>query len=116
MFCLRGSGTVPTSLAKPWLRTSLPSISPQVNSYNMLMISCSAAPQSIKDSNNIQPSCLIFWDKRDTICPLARLNSLSPRWHRTITTNCKALLVSLPVPTTMAEILSFLGLAGYIRA
>jgi hypothetical protein len=34
-FCLRGSGTVPTSLAKLWLGTSLPSISPRVDSSNM---------------------------------------------------------------------------------
>jgi hypothetical protein len=41
--------------------------------------------------------------------------SISPT-HRAITTDHKALLVSLPIPTTKAEILSFLGLVGYLRA
>jgi hypothetical protein len=41
--------------------------------------------------------------------------SISPT-HRAITTDHKALLVSLPVPTTKAEILSFLGLEGCLRA
>jgi hypothetical protein len=40
--------------------------------------------------------------------------SISPT-HKAITIDCKALLVSLSVPTTKAEILSFLGLAGYLR-
>jgi hypothetical protein len=34
-----------------------------------------------------------------------------PLTHKAITTDCKALLASLPAPTTKAEILSFLGLA-----
>jgi hypothetical protein len=38
--------------------------------------------------------------------------SISPT-HKPITLDCKALLASLPAPTTKAEILSFLGLAGY---
>jgi hypothetical protein len=41
--------------------------------------------------------------------------SISPT-HKAITTDHKALLVSLLVPTTKAEILSFLGLTGYLRA
>jgi hypothetical protein len=41
--------------------------------------------------------------------------TISPT-HKTITLDCKALLVSLPAPTTKAKILSFLGLAGYLRA
>jgi hypothetical protein len=41
--------------------------------------------------------------------------SISPT-HKTITIDPKALLVSLPSPTTKAEILSFLSLAGYLRA
>jgi hypothetical protein len=41
--------------------------------------------------------------------------SISPT-HKAITTDCKALLASLPAPTTKAEVLSFLGLAGYLRA
>jgi hypothetical protein len=41
--------------------------------------------------------------------------SISPT-HKAITIDCKALLVSLSAPTTKAEILSFLGLAGYLRA
>jgi hypothetical protein len=36
--------------------------------------------------------------------------------YKAITIDHKALLVSLPAPTTKAEILSFLGLAGYLRA
>jgi hypothetical protein len=36
--------------------------------------------------------------------------------HKAITIDHKALLASLPAPTTQAEILSFLGLAGYLRA
>jgi hypothetical protein len=41
--------------------------------------------------------------------------SISPT-HKAITIDHKALLVSLPVPTTKGEILSFLCLAGYLRA
>jgi hypothetical protein len=41
--------------------------------------------------------------------------SISPT-HKAITIERKALLASLPAPTTKAEILSFLGLAGYLRA
>jgi hypothetical protein len=41
--------------------------------------------------------------------------SISPT-HKAITIDHKALLASLPVPTTKAEVLSFLGLAGYLRA
>jgi hypothetical protein len=41
--------------------------------------------------------------------------SISPI-HKTITLDHKALLASLPVPTTKAENLSFLSLAGYLRA
>jgi hypothetical protein len=41
--------------------------------------------------------------------------SISPT-HKAITLDCKALLASLPAPTTKAEVLSFLGLAGYLRA
>jgi hypothetical protein len=41
--------------------------------------------------------------------------SISPT-HKAITIDHKALLASLPTPTTKAEILSFLGLAGYLRA
>jgi hypothetical protein len=41
--------------------------------------------------------------------------SISPT-HKAITIDHKALLASLPVPTTKAEILSFLDLAGYLRA
>jgi hypothetical protein len=40
--------------------------------------------------------------------------SISPT-HKTITIDHKALLVSFPAPTNKAEILSFLGLAGYLR-
>jgi hypothetical protein len=40
--------------------------------------------------------------------------SISPT-HKTITLDHKALLASLLVPTTKAEILSFLSLAGYLR-
>jgi hypothetical protein len=40
--------------------------------------------------------------------------SISPT-HKTITIDHKALLASLPATTTKAEILSFLGLAGYLR-
>jgi hypothetical protein len=36
--------------------------------------------------------------------------------YKAITLDHKALLASLPAPTTKAEILSFLGLAGCIRA
>jgi hypothetical protein len=36
--------------------------------------------------------------------------------HKAITLDNKALLTSLPAPTTKAEILSFLDLAGYLRA
>jgi hypothetical protein len=36
--------------------------------------------------------------------------------YKDVTMNHKALLVSLPAPTTKAEILSFLSLAGYRRA
>jgi hypothetical protein len=38
-----------------------------------------------------------------------------PTTHKATTTDRKALLASLPRPTTKAEILSFLGLAGYLR-
>jgi hypothetical protein len=41
--------------------------------------------------------------------------SISPT-HKAITIDHKALLASLPAPTTKAEILSFLGQAGYLRA
>jgi hypothetical protein len=41
--------------------------------------------------------------------------SISPS-HKAITLDHKALLASLPALTTKAEILSFLGLAGYLRA
>jgi hypothetical protein len=41
--------------------------------------------------------------------------SLSPT-HKAITTDRKALIAALPVPTTKAKTLSFLGLAGYLRA
>jgi hypothetical protein len=41
--------------------------------------------------------------------------SISPT-HKAITVDPKALLASLPALTTKAEILSFLGLAGYLRA
>jgi hypothetical protein len=41
--------------------------------------------------------------------------SISPT-HKAITTDRKALLASLPAPTIKAEVLSFLGLAGYLRA
>jgi hypothetical protein len=41
--------------------------------------------------------------------------SISPT-HKAITIDHKALLVSLPTSTTKAEILSFLSLAGYLRA
>jgi hypothetical protein len=41
--------------------------------------------------------------------------SISPT-HKAITLDCKALLASFPAPTTKAEILSFLGLASYLRA
>jgi hypothetical protein len=41
--------------------------------------------------------------------------SISPT-HKTITLDHKALLASLPAPTTKAKILSFLCLAGYFRA
>jgi hypothetical protein len=41
--------------------------------------------------------------------------SISPT-HKAITIDHKALLASLPAPTTKAEIFSFLGLAGYLRA
>jgi hypothetical protein len=41
--------------------------------------------------------------------------SISPT-HKTITLDHKALLASLPAPTTKVEILSFLSLAGYLRA
>jgi hypothetical protein len=41
--------------------------------------------------------------------------SISPT-HKAITLDCKALLASLPAPTTKAEILSFFSLAGYLRA
>jgi hypothetical protein len=40
--------------------------------------------------------------------------SISPT-HKAITTNHKAFLASLPTPTTKAEILFFLSLAGYLR-
>jgi hypothetical protein len=36
--------------------------------------------------------------------------------HKAITADCKASLVSLSAPTTKAENLSCLGLAGYLRA
>jgi hypothetical protein len=39
--------------------------------------------------------------------------SISPT-HKAITLDRKALLASLPAPTTKAEILSFLSLAGYL--
>jgi hypothetical protein len=41
--------------------------------------------------------------------------SISPT-YKAIIPDHKALLVTLPAPTTNAEILSFLGLAGYLRA
>jgi hypothetical protein len=41
--------------------------------------------------------------------------SISPT-HKNITLDCKDLLAALPAPTTKAKILSFLGLAGYLRA
>jgi hypothetical protein len=41
--------------------------------------------------------------------------SISPT-HKTITIDRKALLASLPARTTKAEVLSFLGLVGYLRA
>jgi hypothetical protein len=41
--------------------------------------------------------------------------SISPT-HKAITLDHKALLASLSAPTTKAKILSFLGLAGYLRA
>jgi hypothetical protein len=41
--------------------------------------------------------------------------SISPT-HKVITLDHKALLASLPASTTKAEILSFLSLAGYLRA
>jgi hypothetical protein len=41
--------------------------------------------------------------------------SISPT-HKAITIDHKALLASLPDPTTKAKILSFLGLTGYLRA
>jgi hypothetical protein len=41
--------------------------------------------------------------------------SISPT-HKAITLDHKASLASLPVPTTKAKILSFLDLAGYLRA
>jgi hypothetical protein len=41
--------------------------------------------------------------------------TISPT-HRAIIIDHKALLVSLPVPTTKAEILSFLSLVRYLRA
>jgi hypothetical protein len=41
--------------------------------------------------------------------------SISPT-HKAITIDHKALLASLPAPTTKAEILSFLSLAAYLRA
>jgi hypothetical protein len=41
--------------------------------------------------------------------------SISPT-YKAITLDHKALLASLSAPTTKAEILSFLGLAGYLRA
>jgi hypothetical protein len=40
--------------------------------------------------------------------------SISPI-HKAITIDCKALLASVPAPTTKAEILSFLSLTGYLR-
>jgi hypothetical protein len=41
--------------------------------------------------------------------------SISPT-HKAVALNHKALLASLPAPTTKAEILSFLSLVGYLRA